>query len=189
MALVVLTPSQMKLKPGDQAPVFSGLRCATCGERHSLQDFANAKALLIIFMCNHCPYVKAKLEAIKQLHAQYSQKGLALAGINSNDPTNYPEDSFEGMQQAVREKAIKFHYVFDEAQEAARAYGATCTPDPFLFDSQMRLAYHGRFDDALQPGQMASTRDMADAIEEVLAGRRPAQEFLPSIGCSIKWKR
>ncbi len=186
---MALTPSAMKLKPGDRAPEFGGLRCATCGGKHSLGDFADSKALLIIFMCNHCPYVKAKIDVIKQLHSQYSPKGVAVVGISSNDATDYPEDNFEMMQQYSREGNYGFNYLYDETQEVARAYGATCTPDPFLFDSRMRLAYHGRLNNAMEPGQRATTSDMAEAIDAVLSGRQPAQQFLPSIGCSIKWRK
>ncbi|MBI5176530.1 thioredoxin family protein [Candidatus Micrarchaeota archaeon] len=184
-----LTPSSMKLKPGDPAPDFRGLKCATCGHGHSLSDFNNTKALLVIFMCNHCPYVRAKAETITALNEKYSGRGVEVLGINSNDAAGYPEDDFEGMRREVKSREYEFHYVADESQDAARAYGASCTPDPFLFDSQRKLAYHGRFNDALEPGTQAKTADMEDAIDAVLSGRKPPHEFLASIGCSIKWKK
>jgi len=184
---MVLLKSLMKLKTGDKAPDFS-LK-GTDRKTYSLSNFKNAKALLIIFMCNHCPYVKAKTETIKNLQAKYKIKGLVVVGINSNDALDYPEDSFEGMIKAAKEKGYNFVYLHDETQEIAKAYGASCTPDPFLFDANQKLVYHGRFDNALEPGQEATEFDMDEAISSVLAGKKPKRDFLYSIGCSIKWKK
>ncbi|MBN2454610.1 thioredoxin family protein [Candidatus Woesearchaeota archaeon] len=181
---MVLLKSLERLKKGDKAPDFSLI--GTDGKTYSLKDFENAKALLIVFMCNHCPYVKPKIPTIKALQEKYGRKGLAVIGINSNESENYPEDSFNGMVEAA--KSFNFPYLHDETQETAKAYGASCTPDPFLFDAEQRLAYHGRFDDALEPGQKATTRDMEEAVEAVLEGKKPRYEFLYSVGCSIKWK-
>ncbi len=178
--------SLQKLKIEDKAPYFN-LK-AVDGKYYSLNDFKGAKALLIVFMCNHCPYVKAKLDTIKNLQAKYKDKGLILVGINSNESENYPEDSYEGMVETAKAKNFNFIYLQDESQEVAKAYGASCTPDPFLFDSRQELVYHGRFDDALEPGQKATKFDMEEAIEAVLQGKKPKQEFLYSLGCSIKWK-
>ena len=183
---MVLQSVQM-LRTGERPPDFS-LPCV-CGGRHSLNDFSAAKALLIVFMCNHCPYVKAKIWTMKSLHEAYNKMGFELVGINSNDPLEYPEDSFPSMKEFSREHELPFHYLFDETQEVARAYGASCTPDPFLFNEEGKLAYHGRFDDALEPGKEPTTRDMAEAIEAVLEGRKPKYDFLYSAGCSIKWKK
>lgn len=184
---MVLLKSLEQLKTGDKAPDFS-LK-GTDGKTYSLSNFKGAKALLIIFMCNHCPYVKAKIDIIKNLQAKYRGKGLVVVGINSNDATDYPEDSFEGMIKTAKEKNFNFIYLHDESQEVAKSYGASCTPDPFLFDSGRKLVYHGRFDNALEPGQEATEFDMDEAIAAVLAGKKPKHEFIYSIGCSIKWKK
>ncbi len=183
---MVLLKSLEKLKTGDKAPDFSlkGIDRKT----YSLNDFKDAKALLIIFMCNHCPYVKAKQETIKNLQAKYKDKGLIVVGINSNESENYPEDNFEGMVKTAKDKNFNFVYLHDETQKVAKAYGASCTPDPFLFDVKQKLVYHGRFDNALEPGQKATEFDMDEAITAVLKGKKPKHEFLYSIGCSIKWK-
>jgi len=184
---MVLLKSLERLKIGDKAPNFN-LK-GVDGKTHSLDDFNDAKALLVIFMCNHCPYVKPKIEIIKNLQAKYKNKGLIVVGINANESKNYPEDSFDGMIKTAKEKKINFIYLYDETQETAKSYGASCTPDPFLFDSKKKLVYHGRFDDALEPGQTPTTADMDEAIQSVLSGKKPKHEFLYSIGCSIKWKK
>ena len=175
------------LKTSSKAPSFSlnGID----GRTHSLSEFKNAKALLVIFMCNHCPYVKPKIETIKTLQAKYKGEGLVVVGINANDAADYPEDSFEGMVKAANEKNFNFVYLHDETQQVAKAYGASCTPDPFLFDGEQKLVYHGRFDNALEPVQAATEFNMDDAIKSVLSGKKPKQDFLYSIGCSIKWKK
>ena len=184
---MVLLKSLEKLKTGDKAPGFS-LK-GTDGKTYSLSNFKNAKALLIIFMCNHCPYVKAKQKTIIGLQNKYKSKGLVVVGINSNESENYPEDNFEGMVETAKEKGYNFVYLHDETQEVGKAYGASCTPDSFLFDSNQKLVYHGRFDNALEPGQEATEFDMDEAITAVLAGKKPKHDFLYSIGCSIKWKK
>ncbi len=184
---MVLLKSLEKLKTGDKAPDFS-LK-GTDGKTYSLSNFKNAKALLIIFMCNHCPYVKAKQKTIIGLQNKYKSNGLVVVSINSNESENYPEDNFEGMVETAKEKGYNFVYLHDETQEVAKSYGASCTPDPFLFDSKQKLVYHGRFDNALEPGQQATEFDMDDAISAVLAGKKPKHDFLYSIGCSIKWKK
>ncbi len=184
---MVLTKSLGKLKAGDKAPDFN-LK-GTDGNTYSLSNFKGAKALSIIFMCNHCPYVKARIETIKNLQAKYKDNGLVIVGINSNDAADYPEDSFDGMIKTSNEKKFNFIYLHDETQEAAKSYGASCTPDPFLFDTNKNLVYHGRFDNALEPGQKATEFDMDEAVAAVLSGKKPKHDFLYSIGCSIKWKK
>lgn len=174
------------LKIGDKAPDFA-LK-GVDGKTYSLAEFKDAKALLIIFMCNHCPYVKPRIETIKALQAKYKGKGLVVIGINANESENYPEDSFEGMVSTSKEKNFNFIYLHDKTQETAKFYGASCTPDPFLFDSKQKLVYHGRLNDALEPDQEPTTADMDDAIAAVLKGKKPKHEFLFSLGCSIKWK-
>ena len=183
---MVLLKSLERLKIGDKAPDFKlkGID----GKTYSLNNFKDAKALLIIFMCNHCPYVKPKIQTIKNLQVKYKNKGLIVVGINANESENYPEDSFDGMVKTAKEKNFNFVYLHDETQKVAKSYGASCTPDPFLFDSKKKLVYHGRFDDALEPWQTPTTADMDEAIVAVLQGKKPKHEFLYSIGCSIKWK-
>jgi peroxiredoxin len=183
---MVLLESEDRLRLGERAPGFR-LR-GVDGREYSLENFRNARALLIVFMCNHCPYVKAKLGTLMGLQERYRERGLVVVGINSNDPTDHPEDSFENMQRVAEEKGFNFLYLHDETQEVARAYGAACTPDPFLFDGEQRLAYHGRLDDALSPDAAPQNHDMEAAIERVLAGEPVGKGFLPSRGCSIKWK-
>ena len=133
---MVLLESQIKLKAGDIAPYFELL--GIDDKKHSIDDYADYKGILVIFMCNHCPYVKAKSEALNELYEKFGGK-IAIVGINSNDSTNYPEDSFENMKKTAEEKGFKFDYLIDDTQEVARKYGAMCTPDPFLFNSKKEL--------------------------------------------------
>jgi len=137
---MALTQSFQKLNNGDKAPDFS--LQGTDGKTYSLADFKDKESLLIVFMCNHCPYVKAKIGAIVQLHEKYKDK-VAVVGINSNDP-GYEGEGMENMKGFARERNIGFPYLFDDTQKVARAYGATCTPDPFLFDKEQKLVFHGR---------------------------------------------
>lgn len=183
---MVLLESKQKLQKGIQAPDFS-LK-GVDGNLYSLDDFEDAKAILIVFMCNHCPYVKNKLDIIQELQVKYQDEGLVVIGINSNDPVQYEEDNFENMQKVARERDFNFVYLFDETQEVARAYGAECTPDPFLFDGERKLKYHGRINDALQLDQEASSHEMDEDIGKVLNNEEIIEWFKPSIGCSIKWK-
>ena len=182
---MVLLESKITLKTGDNAPDFS-LK-GVDDEMHSLDSYTGNKGLLIIFMCNHCPYVKAKIEAIKEIHEKFSHN-IALIGINSNDSIKYPDDNFESMKQVVEEKDLKFDYLMDEDQETAKKYGAVCTPDPFLFDQNRKLIFHGRIDDAMNPDAIAVEKTMIVNIEKFLNGDTIEKDFEPSIGCSIKWK-
>ena len=183
---MTLLKSLEKLKTGDKAPDFNlkGID----GKTYSLADFKDAKALLIIFMCNHFPYVKAKQQTIISLQEKFKDKGLVIVGINSNESENYPEDSFEGMQETAKEKGYNFVYLHDETQEIAKAYGASCTPDPFLFDSEQKLVFHGRLNNQMEPSDTPTEHDMDEAVSAVLEGKKPKHEFLFSLGCSIKWK-
>ena len=138
-------------------------------------------------MCNHCPYVKAKIEAIKEIHDKFKDQ-ISLVGINSNDSEKYPDDSFESMKTIADEKGMAFDYLVDETQETAKKYGAVCTPDPFLFDSDRKLVFHGRIDDAMNPDAVANEKVMINNIEKFLNGEKIEKDFDPSIGCSIKWK-
>ncbi|MFW6265289.1 MAG: thioredoxin family protein [Halanaeroarchaeum sp.] len=173
---------------GDRAPEFS--LPGADGETYTLSSFAEYDALLVVFTCNHCPYAKAKVDVLNQLAADYDD--VAVVGINPNDETEYPEDSFGRMRELVDDGTIRYDaYLRDETQTVARAYGAVCTPDPFLFENEAGefvLAWQGRLDDALNPDDEPTQHDMREAIEAVLDGRPVEKEFLPSRGCSIKWR-
>ena len=137
-SIMVLLESQIKLKTGDIAPDFELM--GIDDKMHSLNDYGIIKGILIIFMCNHCPYVKAKVDALNELFEKCG-KDIAIIGINSNDSTDYPEDSFENMKETAKEKGFEFDYLVDETQEIAKKYGAMCTPDPFLFNSTKTTSF------------------------------------------------
>ena len=185
---MVALESETILDRGEEAPDFE-LR-GTDGETHELADFEEYQALLLVFTCNHCPYAKAKFEEMNRLAAEFDE--VAVVGINPNDAEEYPEDDFETMQELVDDGTIQWDaYLRDESQEVAAAYGAMCTPDPYLFendDGTFRLAYHGRLDDAQDPDSEPETREMHAHIESLLAGEPIDDEFVPSRGCSIKWQ-
>jgi peroxiredoxin len=186
---MVQMDSESELEQGDTAPDFD-LR-GTDGDSHTLADFADYDAVLLVFTCNHCPYAKAKFGTLNDIAAGYDD--VAVVGVNPNDADEYPDDSFERMQELVDDGTIQYdYYLRDESQDAARAYGATCTPDPFLLRNTgdgFALAYHGRLDDALNPDDEPTREggDARDAIDSVLAGEPVDTEFQPSRGCSIKW--
>ena len=182
---MVLLESKITLKTGDSAPDFS-LK-GTDDEMHSLRSYAGNKGLLVIFMCNHCPYVKAKVDAIKQIHEKFNEN-IAVVGINSNDSIEYPDDSFENMKKIANENGMKFDYLVDDKQDVAKSYGAVCTPDPFLFDEDRKLIFHGRIDNAMNPDATATENIMQNNLKKFLAGEKIEKDFDPSIGCSIKWK-
>ncbi len=182
---MVLLESQIKLKTGDKAPDFNLM--GIDDKRHSLQDYNDYDGLLVIFMCNHCPYVKAKIKAINELHDKFNDK-IAIVGINSNDPVKYPDDSFENMKKIAAENGFKFDYLIDETQEIAKKYGALCTPDPFLFDKKRELIFHGRIDNAMKPDDSPTEKTMINNFSLFLNGKKIEKDFEPSIGCSIKWK-
>jgi len=182
---MVLLESKVSLQTGDKAPDFELL--GIDDKQHSLTNYKDYKGLLVIFMCNHCPYVKAKIDAIKEIHEKFKDR-IAIVGINSNDSTEYPDDSFENMKIIAQEKEIKFDYLVDGDQEIAKKYGAVCTPDPFLFDSERRLVFHGKIDNAMKPEDTATEKTMISNIQRFLDGEKIEKDFDPSIGCSIKWK-
>ena len=181
---MVKLESIISLKTGDDAPEFNlkGID----DNMHSLNDYSK-KGLLIIFMCNHCPFVKAKIEAIKELHEKFKDD-IAIVGINSNDYVKYPDDDFDSMKSIAKKNSLEIDYLLDETQEIAKKYGAVCTPDPFLFDSEKKLIFHGRIDDAMNPEAEVSEKVMINNIEKFLNGQKIEKDFDPSIGCSIKWK-
>ena len=182
---MVLLESQIKLKTWDTAPEFQLL--GIDDKKHTLDDYNKYHGILVIFMCNHCPYVKAKVDAFNELFEKFGDK-IAIIGINSNDATDYPEDSFENMKKTAKEKKFKFDYLVDNTQEIAKKYGAICTPDPFLFNDKRQLVFHGRIDNAMKPDDQASEKTMINNIAKLLAGEKIEKDFDPSIGCSIKWK-
>jgi peroxiredoxin len=160
------------------------------GKVWSLGDFDDAKALLVAFICNHCPYVIHIRPTFSSFAREYQEKGLAVVAIAANDVNQYPQDGPEGMREEIREGAYTFPYLFDETQEVAKAYRAACTPDLFLFDGDRKLVYRGQFDDS-RPGSAipVTGEDLRAAADAVLTGRPVAEEQRSSIGCNIKWKR
>ena len=182
---MVLLESQVKLKAGDKAPDFELLGIDE--KKHTLAEYQQKDGFLVIFMCNHCPYVKAKFDAFNELQTKFGDK-IAIIGINSNDSTDYPEDSFENMKKTADERGIKFDYLWDETQQIAKKYGAMCTPDPFLFNKDGNLVFHGRIDNAMKPDDVATEKTMINNIEKMLSNQKIEKDFDPSIGCSIKWK-
>ena len=182
---MVLLKSEVVLKAGDTAPDFNLI--GIDDKKHSLLEFKEHPAKLIIFMCNHCPYVQAKVDAMNEIYEKFKGK-IAMIGINSNDAAKYPDDSFESMKKFVKEREIRFTYLLDETQEIAKKYGAVCTPDPFLFDKEGRLVFHGRIDNAMKPEDSLTEKTMILNIERVLSQKKIEKDFDPSIGCYIKWK-
>ncbi len=170
---------------GRACPDFDLL--AVDGFRYGLASFSKARALVVMFICNHCPYVKAVEERILTLAREYSTGEAAFVAVASNDPSDHPEDSFEGLKARWREKSYPFPYLFDETQSVAKAFDAVCTPDFFVFDAERKLAYRGRLDDNWKDASKAKTQELKAAIDNVLAGRPALERQLPSMGCSIKW--
>jgi peroxiredoxin len=185
---MVMKESEEKIGRDDNAPNFE-LR-GTDKETYALSDFDDYDAVLLVFTCNHCPYAQAKFDLLNDIADEYDN--VAVVGVNSNDAEEYPDDSFEAMQERVEDGTIRYDaYLHDESQEVARAYGAVCTPDPFLLRNEgdaFTLAYHGRLDDALNPDAEATEFYIRDAIDSVLSGEDVDLDFMPSRGCSIKWK-
>jgi len=186
---MALTYSKYTLRLGDTAPDFK-LR-GVDGKTYSLESFSSARALAVVFMCNHCPYVIAVQDRINQLAKKYASQGVALIGINSNDPVKYPDDNFAAMQARSKEQGYIFPYLFDDTQSTAKAYDAVCTPDPFVFErvsDQFLLRYHGRIDDNWKDPKSVKRQELAEALDCILSNRAVNPDQLPAMGCSIKWK-
>ncbi len=183
---MALTPSTM-LPLGTAAPDFK--LPETSGKTVSPADFKDAPALLVIFMCNHCPYVVHVRAGLAQLARDYAPKGVGLVGINANDVANYPADSPAKMKEEVKSAGYIFSYLFDETQAVAKAYRAACTPDIYLFDKNRKLVYRGQFDDS-RPGNgiPVTGKDLRAALDAVLAGKPVSPRQKASMGCNIKWK-
>ena len=155
----------------------------------SLADLKNAKALLVVFLCNHCPYVKHIRAGLAQLAREYLPRGVATVGISSNDVANYPADSPAKMTEEAKAAGYVFPYLYDETQAVAKAYRAACTPDIYLIDGDQRLVYRGQFDDSRPGNNVPVTgKDLRAALEAILSGKPVAPHQKPSIGCNIKWK-
>src|SRR5262245_41713836 len=159
------------------------------GGSFGLTDARDARVLVVMFICNHCPYVQAIEDRIVALTRAYEGRGVQIVGICSNDPTDYPDDRPERLLARWREKAYGFPYLIDETQDVARAFDAVCTPDIFVYDAARRLAYHGRADAWWKDERAVKRRELAEALDAVLAGRKPAAAQVPSMGCSIKWRK
>lgn len=166
---------------GSKCPDFSLI--STQGTTVSRADLSS-KANLVMFICNHCPYVKAVEGRLIELFEMFKGRSVSMVAISSNDSLRYEEDSFEKMKL----KAYPFPYLFDESQDIAQEFGAVCTPDFFLYDENHKLAYRGRLDDSWQDESKVTTRDLAGAIESLLQGLHPNRDQKPSMGCSLKWK-
>ena len=170
---------------GTKAPAFS--LPGTDGSVHSLDSFADAEALLVVFTCNHCPYARASEGRLVAIARDYAPR-VAVVAINPNDAVAYPDDAMEAMVARAESARFNFPYLRDDSQAVARAYDAACTPDPFLFDRDRRLVYHGRIDDNWKDQAAVTRQDLRRAIDAVLEGRPVGFEPVPSMGCSIKWK-
>ncbi len=159
------------------------------GKTVSLADFKDASALLVVFMCNHCPFVRHLLGGLAELAREYQGRGVAVVGINANDVAKYPDDSPQKMVEEVATAGYTFPYLFDETQEVAKAYQAACTPDFFVFDRDQRLVYRGQMDDSRpDSGIQVTGKDLRAALDAVLAGQPALENQKPSMGCNIKWK-
>ncbi len=174
------------LKIGDKAISFN--LYGVDGKRHALADYADKQVLVVIFSCNHCPYVRAWEDRMIQIQADYADKGVQFVAINANDAVKYPSDSFEAMVERAKEKGFNFPYLHDESQEIARAYGAQRTPEIFVFDRERRLCYHGAIDDNYEDPGAVKQHYLRAALDAVLAGKpAPVGETMP-VGCTVKWK-
>ena len=178
------TLSSQTLKKNDSAPSFRLM--GTDDKFYSLEDF-RSKSLLIVFICNHCPYVKARIGDLVTLQSRFPKSELQIVGINSNDPS-YQDEGFENMIKFSKENNLNFPYLIDDTQQIARSYGAVCTPDPFLFDQNRNLVFHGKINDAVEPEMTPQVHVMGNNIKRLLDGQSIEKDFDPSIGCSIKWK-
>lgn len=183
---MVRTPSTM-LPLGTPAPDFA--LPDVDGKTVKLSDFKDSPGLLVVFMCNHCPFVIHLADALAAFGVEYQEKGLAMVGISANDADKYPADSHDKMALEAEARGYTFPYLYDETQDVAKAYRAACTPDFFLFDADQKLVYRGQFDSSRPDSGVKPTgEDLRAACDAVLAGKKPSEKQLPSIGCNIKWK-
>jgi peroxiredoxin len=171
---------------GAKAPDFD--LPATDGRNYSLASFKDAKVLVVLFTCNHCPYVIGSEERMIRFAADYAPRGVSMVAINSNETEGHPGDSFEHMKERVKERGFKFPYLRDDSQKIALAYGALRTPHYYVFDAQRKLRYTGRMDDNPRNPGKETTHELRDAVDAVLAGKEPAVALTNPIGCNVKWK-
>lgn len=185
---MAFTESTM-LDLGTKAPDFK-LPDAVSGKDVALEDVATDKGTLIMFTCNHCPYVIHVNPEIVRLSREYMEKGIGVVAISSNDVENYPQDGPDKMKELAAQEGYPFPYLYDESQEVAHAYDAACTPDFYLFDGDQRLVYRGRLDDSRpNSGKPLTGKDLREALDAVLQGQPVTEKQYPSGGCNIKWKR
>jgi peroxiredoxin len=177
--------TERSLQPGEHAPDFS--LPAVDGSTYTLASFAGKPLLIVVFSCNHCPYVQAYEDRLVGIQRDYAAQGVQLVAINSNDDRNYPEDSFEQMVQRAKHKGYNFPYLRDTSQAVARSFGATHTPHLFVFDRQRRLRYTGKIDDNWQQPRAVTQHYLRDALEAILHDSDPANPITHAIGCTIKW--
>lgn len=181
------TPSNM-LPLGTKASDFK-LKDVQTGSFKTFNDVSGSKGTLVMFICNHCPFVKHIEDELVKLGLDYMNKGIGVVAISSNDIEKYPADSPEKMKELAEEKGYSFPYLFDETQSVAKSYDAACTPDFYLYDAEAKLAYRGQLDDSRPGSEIPVTgKDLRAAIEAVIAGRTPGTDQKPSLGCNIKWK-
>lgn len=182
-----MPPVSSNMMPlGTTAPDFS--LPATDGRTYSLASFKDARALVVVFTCNHCPYANAVEDRVLALAREYAPKGVAFIGINPNDAVKYPADSFDAMKARAKEKNFPFPYLHDESQTVARAYNAACTPDVFVFDGARKLVYNGQVDDNWKDPSAVTRHDLRLVLEATLGGPPATFAHVPALGCSIKWK-
>jgi peroxiredoxin len=184
---MVLTPSTAPAL-GTSAPDFQ-LRDVVTGQTVTRDQATGEKGLLVLFICAHCPYVKHVEGELARLGRDYEGRGVGIVAISANDAMNYPEDAPDKLKTQAEQQGFTFPYLYDETQATARAYGAACTPDVFLYDRDRRLAYRGQLDDSRpRNGKPVTARDLRAAIDALLEDRPIPKEQRPSVGCSIKWK-
>ncbi|HEX4053241.1 MAG TPA: thioredoxin family protein [Tepidisphaeraceae bacterium] len=171
---------------GDQAPDFN--LPGVDGKKYSLADFKDARVLIVVFSCNHCPYVVGSEDRVIRLANDFTGRDVKMVAINSNETEQHPMDSFDHMVTRAKEKKFPFPYLRDESQEVALAYGALRTPHFYVFDAQRKLRYTGRLDDNPKNAALATTHELRDALEAIIAGRKPAIEKTNPLGCNVKWK-
>lgn len=181
------TPSNM-IPLGTQAPNFL-LPDTVSGRRLKLEDVKGEKGTVVMFICNHCPFVKHVNQGIVALANDYQDRGIGFVAISSNDIANYPEDSPELMKKTAAQEGFSFPYLYDDSQDVAKAYDAACTPDFYIFDADLKLVYRGQLDDSRPGNNIPVTgNDMRMALDALLAGKPVAKDQKPSIGCNIKWR-
>lgn len=184
---MALTPSNM-MPLGTRAPEFS-LPDVVSGNTISLKDVESGKATVIMFICNHCPFVKHVNTQLVELANDYMPKGISFIAISANDATNYPQDGPDEMKKTAHEQGYPFPYLYDETQEVAKSYEAACTPDFFVFDGDMKCVYRGQLDDSRPSNDIPVTgKDIRTVLDQLISGHQVSVEQKPSIGCNIKWK-